>query len=87
MYKYYETYTVYFYRCYDENELQKIANDYKKYVENYKIYHGIEIKEDYDSFSDYVFENLSLSDDICKFDYDFKDSNIQDFYYEIKKYF
>ena len=29
MYKYYETYTVYCYRCYDENELQKIANDYK----------------------------------------------------------
>ena len=86
MYKYYESYTVYCYRWYDENELQKIANDYKKYIENYKIYHGIEIKEDYDSFSDYVLENLSLSDDICKFDYDFEDSNIQDFYYEIKKY-
>ena len=86
MYKYYETYKVYCYRCYDENELQKIANDYKKYIENYKIYNGFEIKEDYNSFSDYVLETLSLSDDICKFDYDFEDSNIQDFYYEIKKY-
>ena len=86
MYKYYETYKVYFYRCYDENELQKIANDYKQYIVNYKFYHGIEVKEDYDTFSDYVLENLSLSDDICNFDYDFEDSNIQDFYYEIKKY-
>ena len=86
MFKYWETYTVYCYRCYDENELQKIANDYKKYIENYKIYHGIEIKEDYDSFSDYVLENLSLSDDICKFDYDFDDSNIYELYIEIKKY-
>ena len=86
MYKYYETYTVYCYRWYDENELQKIANDYKQYIVNYKFYHGIEIKEDSESFSDYVLENLSLSDDICKFDYDFEDSNIQDFYYEIKKY-
>ena len=86
MYKYYETYKVYCYRCYDENELQKIANDYKKYIENSKIYHGIEIKEDYDSFSDYVLENLSLSDNICRFDYDFEGSNIQDLYDEIKKY-
>ena len=86
MYKYYETYKVYCYRYYDENELQKIANDYKRYIINYKFYHGIEIEEDCDSFSDYVLENLSLSDDICKFDYDFEDSNIQDLYYEIKKY-
>ena len=86
MFQYWESYTVHCYRSYDENELQKIANDYKKYIENSKIYHGIEIKEDYDSFSDYVLENLSLSDDICKFDYDFEGSNIQDLYDEIKKY-
>jgi len=86
MFKYWETYTVYCYHCYDEDELQKIANDYKKYIENSKLYHGIEIKEDYDSFSDYVLENLSLSDDICKFDYDFNDGNIEEFYNEIKKY-
>ena len=86
MFKYWETYTVYCYHCYDENELQEIINDYKKYIENSKIYHGIEIKEDYDSFSDYVLENLSLSDDICKFDYDFDDSNIYELYIEIKKY-
>ena len=86
MFKYWETYTVYCYHCYDEDELQKIANDYKQYIENYKFYHGIEIKEDYDSFSDYVLENVSLSDDICKFDYDFDDSNINEFYNEVKKY-
>ncbi len=86
MFQYWESYTVSCYRSYDENELQKIANDYKKYIENSKIYHGIEIKEDYDSFSDYVLENLSLSDDICKFEYDFEGSNVQDLYDEIKKY-
>lgn len=86
MFQYWESYTVHCYRCFDEDELQKIANDYKKYIENYKIYHGIEIKEDYDSFSDYVLENLSLSDEIYKFDYDFEGSNIQDLYDEIKKY-
>ncbi len=86
MFQYWESYTVSCYRSYDENELQKIANDYKKYIENSKIYHGIKIKEDYDSFSDYVLENLSLSDDICKFEYDFEGSNVQDLYDEIKKY-
>lgn len=86
MFKYWETYTVYCYHCYDEDELQKIANDYKKYIENYKIYHGIEIKENCVSFSDYVLENLSLSDDICHLDYDYEDSNIYQFYSEIKKY-
>ena len=85
MFKYWETYTVYCYCCYDENELQKIANDYKKYINKHKqIY--LNYIEDYDSFSDYVVENLSLSDDFCKFDYDFDDSNVEEFYNEIKKY-
>ena len=86
MFKYWETYTVYCYHCYDEDELKTLANDYKQYIVNSKFYHGIEIKEDYDSFSDYVLENVSLSDDICKFDYDFEDSNIEELYNEVKKY-
>ena len=86
MFKYWETYTVYCYHCYDENELQEIANDYKKYIENYKIYNGVEIKESCVSFSDYVLEKLSLSDDICHLDYDYEDSNIYQFYNEVKKY-
>ena len=85
MFKYCETYTVYCYHYYDENELQKIANDYKKYVNKHKQTY-LNYIEDYDSFSDYVVENLSLSDDFCKFDYDFDDSNVEEFYNEIKKY-
>lgn len=86
MFKYWETYTVYCYRCYDENELKTIANRYDDYINDYAKYHGIEKEDSIDSFSDYVLEELSLSDDFCKFDYDFEDSNIQELYDEIKKY-
>lgn len=86
MFNYWETYTVYCNRHYDENELQKIANQYDDYINDYAKYHNTEKEDSIDSFSDYVLENLSLSDDICKFDYDFDDSNIIELYTEIKKY-
>ena len=86
MFNYWETYTVYCHHYYDENELQKIANRYDDYISDYAKYHSIEKEDSIDSFSDYVLENLSLSDDICKFDYDFDDSNIYELYNEIKKY-
>lgn len=86
MFNYWETYTVYYNRHYDENELQKIANQYDDYINDYAKYHNTEKEDDINSFSDYVLENLSLSDDFCKFDYDFDDSNIQELYIEIKKY-
>lgn len=85
MFNYWETYTVYCNKHYNENELQEIANDYKKYINKHKQIYSNYI-EDYDSFSDYVVEYLSLSDDICKFEYDFDSSNINEFYNEIKKY-
>lgn len=85
MFKYWETYTVYCYRSYDENELQKIAKDYKKYIENYKIYNGIEGKDTIDSFCDFIIGK----EDFCFRDnyyYVFEDSNVEEFYNEIKKY-
>ena len=86
MFEYWESYTIYCYRSYDENDLKTIANRYDDYINDYAKYHGIEKEDSIDSFSDYVLEDLSLSDDICKFDYDFEGSNIQDLYNEIKKY-
>lgn len=86
MFKYWETYTVYCYHWYDENELKTLAKRYDDYISDYAIYHGIEKEDSIDSFSDYVIEELSLFDDICKFDYDFEDSNIQELYDEVKKY-
>ena len=85
MFKFWETYTVYCYRSYDENELKTLANRYDDYISDYAKYHGIEKEDSIDTFSDFIIdeEYFYFHDN---YDYDFEDSNIQDLYDEIKKY-
>lgn len=85
MFKFWETYTVYCYRSYDEDELKTLANKYDDYISDYAKYHGIEKEDSIDSFSDFIIdeEYFYFHDN---YDYDFEDSNIQDLYDEIKKY-
>ena len=85
MFKYWETYTVYCYRCYDENELKALANRYDDYISDYAKYHGIEKEDNLDSFSDFIIEDESFYFH-DNYDYDYEDSNIQDLYNEVKKY-
>ena len=85
MFKFWETYTVHCHRSYDEEELQEIANRYKDYLKDEEKYLEDEIKENIDTFSDYVIENeyFTFHDNYY---YEFEDSNIEEFYNEVKKY-
>lgn len=79
MFQYFESYGITFYRTFNDNELQEIANDYKNYVN----YHNDII--DIDSFSNYIIDKC-IFDFSIKYDVEFNDSNIENFYNEIKKY-
>ena len=85
MFKYYETYTVTVSEWYDENDLQGIANDYKDYVEIKKM-HNSNYSENYESFSDYVVDELHFHKELQDFDYDYEDGNTEELYNEVKKY-
>lgn len=85
MFRYWETYTVYCDRYYDENELKTLANRYNDYINDCAKYHDIEKEDSINIFSDFMIE------DECfyfhdNYYYDIDDSNIQDLYDEIKKY-
>ena len=54
MFQYWETYTVYCSRFYDENELKTLANRYDDYINDYAKYHGIEKEDNINSFSDFM---------------------------------
>jgi len=85
MFRFSERYEVECVRYYDEEELQKIANRYKDYLKDEEKYLEDKIKENIDTFSDYVIENeyFTFHD---SYYYDFEDSNIEEFYNEVKKY-
>jgi hypothetical protein len=85
MFRFWETYTVYCYRHYDENELQLLANRYKDYITDWEKYHNVKIEENIENFSDFMIENENFFFH-DNYDYDFDDSNIQELYLEIKKY-
>ena len=85
MFKFSERYEVECIRCYNEEELQEIANRYKDYLKDEEKYLEEEIEDTIDTFSDYVIENeyFTFHD---SYYYDFIDSNIEEFYNEVKKY-
>ena len=85
MFKFSERYEVECIRQYSEEDLQQIANKYKDYLKDEEEFLEEEIKENIDTFSDYVIENeyFAFHDNYY---YDFIDSNIEEFYNEIKKY-
>ena len=85
MFKFWETYTVYCERSYDENELKTLAKRYDDYISDYAKYHGIEKEDNMDSFSDFMIED-EYFDFYDNYDYDFDDSNIEELHDEIKKY-
>ena len=85
MFRFWETYTVYCYRHYDENELQSLADRYKDYITDWEKYHNEKIEENITNFSDFMIENESFFFH-DNYDYDFDDSNIQELYIEVKKY-
>lgn len=85
MFKFSEKYEVECIRCYDEEELKKIANRYKDYIKDEEKYFDDEMEESINTFSDYVIENeYFLFHD--GYYYDFIDSNLEEFYNEVKKY-
>ncbi len=85
MFKYSEKYEVECIRSYDEEELQEIANRYKDYLKDEEKYLEEKIEENIDIFSDYVIENeyFIFHDNYY---YEFIESNIEEFYDEVKKY-
>ena len=85
MFRYYETYTVDVIRYFDENEIKKVIDDYKEFLED-NLYN-----DDIDSFSDFIIENFDKEYRInyswnVTTSWDCEDSNIEEFYREIKKY-
>ena len=85
MFKFSERYEVECIRSYDEEELQEVANRYKDYLKDEEKYLEEEIEDTIDTFSDYVIENeyFTFYDNYY---HDFIDSNIEEFYDEVKKY-
>ena len=85
MFKFWETYTVHCYRCYDENEIKTLANRYDDYISDYAKYHNIEKEDSIDSFCDFIIEDESFHFH-DNYYYVFEDSNSEELYNEVKKY-
>jgi len=87
MFKYQETYIMNCYHYYDEKELKILANMYNNFINNYYIYHNIKKENNINSFCDFIGEmgifDKNFNDNSY---YDFDNSNIDEFYNEIKKY-
>lgn len=87
MFKFCEVRKVYFEKELSDNELKDIADDFKRYVDYWKIEKSIADKELYKNFILYIntykdyfeIENIECS-------YQYIKSNIKEFYSEVKKY-